>query len=80
MDPEPLFWLIYREHGVVAVLLMHAHSLIAARMRAALAETAGEFTEGFKLDTKTAAKVPKAMIGRLLTAKEAGKLLDKISG
>ena len=79
METESLFWLIYKGDSGVSILLQWSHSLIAARTRAALAETPGEFTEGFQLDRKTAAKVPKAMIGRVLSAEEAEKLLDKIS-
>jgi hypothetical protein len=37
----------------------------------------GTFSEGYELDRKTSKQVPKAMIGRRLSQKEAKKLLAK---
>jgi hypothetical protein len=47
-------------------------------MRAMLANTPGKFQEGHKLDDKTAKKVPKRLIGRVLSRKEATALLRKL--
>ena len=47
-------------------------------MRALLAGVEGEFQEGHELDTKTAKKVPKGMIGRVLSRQEAAALLRKL--
>jgi hypothetical protein len=47
-------------------------------MRAMLANVPGAFQEGHELDDKTAKKVPKDMIGRLLSRKEATALLRKL--
>jgi hypothetical protein len=47
-------------------------------MRAMLANVPGEFQESHELDDKTAKRVPKAMIGRVLFRKEATALLTKL--
>jgi hypothetical protein len=38
----------------------------------------GEFQEGYELDDKIAKKVPKKMIGRVLSRKEAAGFLKKL--
>jgi hypothetical protein len=48
------------------------------QLRAMLAKVPGDFQEGHELDDKTAKKVPKAMIGRVLSCKEATALLRKL--
>lgn len=50
----------------------------AAQMRVMLAGIKGEFQEGHELDAKTARKVPKALIGKVLSHKEATTLLKKL--
>jgi hypothetical protein len=60
-----------------AVYIQPAYELGMARMRAALAGAPDEFKEALQLDAKTSKKVPKKMIGRLLTAKEGKTLLNK---
>ncbi len=37
------------------------------------------YVEGRELDEATAARVPKSMIGRMLTTAEAAKLLERIA-
>lgn len=72
-----LYWLVYRTPKGPAVFLQPAHSLIAARLRAALANVEGEFTEGHELDRRTERCVPKGSIGRPLTRTEAARLLRR---
>jgi hypothetical protein len=72
-----LYWLVYRTPNGLAVYIQPAHSLIAARMKAAIANVAGEFAEGHQLDQKTERRVPKKMIGHPLTRAEAVKLLKR---
>jgi hypothetical protein len=73
-----LFWLVFRHGNEVAVFIQPAGDLITARMRAALAGIEGEFQEGHELDTKTAKRVPKAQIGKILSRPQATALLKKL--
>ena len=73
----PLYWLCYRHNKQISVVIEPGASLIHARMRAALAGLdEGAFTEGHELDRKW--QVPKEMIGRRLSQKEAKRLLAKL--
>ena len=63
----------------ISVFIQPAGHIIEARMRAMIANVPGEFQEGYELDDKTAKKVPKRMIGRVLSRKEATALLKKLS-
>ena len=62
----------------ISVIIQPAGHIIEARMRAMLANVPGAFQEGHELDDKTAKKVPKGMIGRVLSRKEATALLRKL--
>ncbi len=62
----------------MAVIIQPAGDIITARMRAMLAGVAREFQEGHELDAKTAKKVPKGLIGRALSRKEATALLKTL--
>jgi hypothetical protein len=73
-----LFWLVFHEGKNKSVIIQPAGSIIAARMRALLAGIKGEFQEGHELDPKTAKKVPKGMIGRVLSRTEATALLKNL--
>ena len=73
-----LFWLVFKHGENISVIIQPADHIIAARMRAMLAKVTGEFQEGHELDDNTAKKVPKAMIGRVLSRKEATALLRKL--
>jgi hypothetical protein len=75
---NPIFWLVFKQGDDVAVMLQPGANIIAARMRAMLAGIAGEFQEGHELDAKTAKKVPKAMVGKVLSRKQAAALLKKL--
>jgi hypothetical protein len=74
-----LFWMTYATPKGTAVFIQPAYELGMARMKAALAGSPDEFKEGYQLDSRTAKKVPKKMIGRLLTAKEGQSLLKKFT-
>ena len=57
-----------------------AGALIFARLKASIAGfDAGVFVEAHMLDAKTARKVPKKMIGRVLSPREVSALLDRMS-
>ena len=59
----PLYWLCYRHNNSIFVVIEPAHSLIYARLRAAIDQLdQGEFTEGHELSGKW--KVAKEMVGR----------------
>jgi hypothetical protein len=74
----PLYWLCYQHNNQISVVIEPAPSLIHARMRASLdGLNEGTFTEGHELDRRTEKQVPKAMIGRRLSQKEATRLLAK---
>jgi hypothetical protein len=73
---SPLFWLVFKTDDI-SVIIQPAGDIITARMRAMLAGM-GLFQEGHQLDDKTAKKVPKKMIGRVLSRKEAKLLLKKL--
>lgn len=74
-----LFWLSYQGKDGVRVVIQPATSLVTARMKTALAEVGnGLFQDGHELDAKTAARVPKNMIGRCLSSEEALQLLNRI--
>lgn len=73
-----LFWLVYRDGDDLNVSIQSAGSLVSARLMAMLAGLGGEFAEGYQLDAKTGRKLPKTMIGRALTRKEAEELLVKM--
>ena len=72
----PLYWLCYRLNNQISIVIEPSASLIHARMRAAITELdEGTFTEGHELDRKW--RMPKEMIGRPLSQRQAKKLLAK---
>jgi hypothetical protein len=73
----PLYWLVYRHNNSISVVIEPGHSLIYARLRAAIAGLdQGEFTEGHELPGKW--KVAKEMVGRRLSQADAERLLAKL--
>jgi hypothetical protein len=72
-----LFWLVFKNGHDLSVIVQPAGAIIAARMRALLAGIEGEFQKGHELDAKTAKKMPKGMIERVLSRNEAAALLQK---
>lgn len=75
---DSLFWLVFKQRDDVAVVIQPAGHIIAARMRAMLAGIEGEFQEGHELDAKTAKKIPKPQIGKILSRAQASALLKKL--
>jgi hypothetical protein len=73
-----LWWLVFSDAKAISVIIQPADHIIEARMRAMLADVPGKFQEGHELDAKTAKKVPKGMIGRVLSRKDATALLRKL--
>ena len=75
-----LFWIVHEIDGKRCVFIQEAHALIFARIKASIAGfDDGEFVEAHMLDAKTARKVPKKMIGRVLSPREVSALLDRMS-
>jgi hypothetical protein len=73
------YWLCYRHSNQISVVIEPAASLVHARLRASLdGLDEGTFTEGHELDGKTERQVPKAMIRRRLSQKEAKRLLANL--
>jgi len=75
----PSFWIVHTRNGAPAVFIQDAASLVYARLAAAKAGFDGTFVEGHELDAKTAKKIPKQMIGRVLLQKEAAALLKRMA-
>jgi hypothetical protein len=74
---DGLYWIVFKADDIFVTIQPAGH-IIEARMQAMLANVPGEFQEGNELDDKTAKKVPKVMIGRVLSRKEATALLTKL--
>lgn len=74
----PLFWIAHRIGGAPSIFIAEANTKLYARLAAARAGHAGEFAEAHELDVRTAKKIPKAMIGRALSQKEAAALVKKL--
>ena len=76
----PLFWIVHEIDGKRCVFIQGAGALIFARLKASIAGfDEGMFVEAHMLDAKTARKVPKKMIGRVLSPREVSALLDRMS-
>ena len=74
-----LFWLVHRDGGEQRYFIAEAGAPIFARLRAAIAGLPAEtFHEIHALDAATARKVPRRMIGRVLTQAEAEELLERL--
>jgi hypothetical protein len=74
---QSFWWLVFKAHERT-VIIQPSGDIVTARMQAMLANVPGVFQEGYKLDDKMAQKVPKKMIGRVLSRKEAAALLPKL--
>jgi hypothetical protein len=74
----PLQWLTFRLDKRIVVMIVPAHSELAARLKATYAGQQGEFIKSYQLSEAMTKKVPTNVIGRTLTAAEAEKLLAKL--
>jgi len=72
-----LFWIAKTIDGERRYFIQEADWPIFAMLRAAIAGFRGQHEETIELDAKTARKVPKKMIGRMLSQKEAEALLAR---
>jgi hypothetical protein len=73
-----LWWIVNQDGGKPSIVVQEAGDVITARLKAKLAGHEGEFTEAHKLDAKTAKKMPKDLVGRVLSQREATRLLKKL--
>jgi len=78
-DVMALFWIVHEIDGERRVLIQEGSTLNFARLDAAITGLGGDFVGGHMLDDKRAKKVPKNMIGRLLTDREVSALLNRFS-
>ena len=75
----PLFWIVHEIDGERRVSIQEGSTLNFARLDAAITGLGGDFVGGHMLDDKRAKKVPKKMIGRVLSPREVSALLDRLS-
>ena len=74
-----LFWVAkINDDGETTFFLQEANTQLFASLRASIAGQKGKPVESIELDAKTARKVPKKMIGRVLSQREAETLLTRI--
>jgi len=73
-----LFWIAKTIDGERRYFIQEADWPIFAMLRASIAGQKGKPVESIELDAKTARKVPKKMIGRVLSQREAETLLTRI--
>lgn len=76
--PLPVFWVVRNHDGARSVFLQPASAAIYGWVRSAIAGHQGAMAEIHELDAKTARKVPRDMIGRVLSRTETVKLLKTI--
>ena len=75
-----LFWIVHEIDCKRCVFIQEAGALIFARLKASIAGfDDGVFVEAHMLDARTAKKVPKKMVGRMLLDCEVSTLLDRMS-
>jgi hypothetical protein len=80
MSGFKLYWLSYREERGLTVFIVRAASIFAARMKAGNAGMdSSDFEEAHSLPGEAAERVPDAMIGRRLSAKEIAALVKKLA-
>jgi hypothetical protein len=76
-----MYWLAYRAGKDRCVMIVRAKSLVVARLRASMAVDGVDehFVEGHELTPFMRRCVPARMVGRLLTAKDAERILDRMT-
>jgi hypothetical protein len=74
-----LFWVAkINDDGETTYFLQEASTQLYASIRSAIAGHVGKPTDIIELDAKSARKVPKRMVGRVLIQKEAEALLSRM--
>jgi len=75
-----MWWLVYHRATKTEVIIVKASSLIQARMRASIAglDEGASFHEGHELHTAMARRVPRDSIGKMLTSRQAQRVLTKL--
>jgi hypothetical protein len=66
-----LFWIFHEHGGEKLVFIAEAEFEIAARIKSAQLSVPGTFVEAQELDARTAKRIPRSMIYRMLTQAEA---------
>jgi hypothetical protein len=78
----PRFWLTYCDPArrLLGVVILDSQSLLEARLQALIGGTDRnvQLCEGHELDDKSAVLVPADAIGRMLSLKEASKIIQRI--
>jgi hypothetical protein len=69
-----MFWMVFEIDGEKCVWIEESGSLMVARLKASLQGVTG-FVEGHELDKKTAEKLPKASMRKMLRGTKAQRLL-----
>jgi len=75
----PLFWIVHDEGKHRRVFIAEAEGTLFARLEAMRAKHPGDFAEALAMDSDSAGRVPRRLIGRTLTAQEVTGLLDRLS-
>lgn len=79
--PESHFLIIHEaDDGTQPVFVTPAHFLMAARLKAMLANHPGTYIQGGPLTPAQARKVPRKLIGRTLTRAETSELQQRLTG
>jgi hypothetical protein len=74
----PFFWIVHQVGGARTVFIAEAGDIVTARLKASLAGHHGQFDGYHVLSDKLAEKIPKEMLGRVLTQAEAEALLNNL--
>jgi hypothetical protein len=73
-----VYWLVFAVDGRKHVYLEEAHCLIMARLKAGIAGYLDGYVEGYELDHKASAKVPRQHMRKALAAPKAMGVLAKL--
>jgi hypothetical protein len=73
-----LWWVVKEVDGVRQFYIQEASTQMYAGLKSAIAGFEGELKEVIPLDAKTAKKLPKDLVGRVLKQREAMKLLKSL--
>ncbi len=75
-----MFWLVFdADEGRVVVIQPGATLIFARVLAASQSQVVGKFVEGHRLDPKQVKRIPKSMIGKAITAKQAEALLRRLA-